>query len=386
MPPPTERQASVAPRDVSSDSGADRWSWSDYRGDLALAVVPLVVAIALAGVSAIALIELTMERGLLGGGGGILAPVATSDRVGVIAHFVLLPLLIGLVGALMAIVIVARRRLAEVGDLARTVGALAPGTAPALDVTRPDDIGDVNRAFTDLHDEVERSRRAERLFLLRVSHELRTPVAAIRGQAEALADGLFEDLEDREDSYGAIIAEADRLERLIGDLMDIARLRAQAFRLDRDEIDPAALLNTAVRAVSVSAKRAGVEVRSRHDGLAPIIGDGDRLLQVVGNLLRNAVRWAPRGGSVQVFGAFDGDWFVVTVDDSGTGIAPERRERIFEVFYSESGAGSGLGLAIVRDLLRAMGGDVTIDDAPTGGARFIVRVPRIPGPVRSGTD
>jgi two-component system osmolarity sensor histidine kinase EnvZ len=89
---------------------------------------------------------------------------------------------------------------------------------------------------------------------------------------------------------------------------------------------------------------------------------------------------------VRVRGEVDGDWFVVQVDDSGVGIASERREKVFATFYSESGTGSGLGLAIAREITRAMGGDITIKDAPAGGARFIVRVPCAPCPPRSDAD
>ncbi len=369
----------------ASDSNAGWWR-SKCPADASLAVIPIGICVFLATISAVALFELTIERGLITSGSGVLPPVEGFGSFQFFLRFVVLPLLIGLVGALVAIMVVVCRRFSALYDLARVTSAFTRGEIEELDLVRTDAIGDVNRAFADLREELERARRAERLFLLHVSHELRTPVAAIRGQAEGLADGIFDNHDDEMESYGAIISEAERLDRLIGDLMDIARARAHAFRLERDEIEPMSLLDAAVLAVGVSAKRAGVEVRLERDALEPIIGDGDRLLQVVGNLLRNAVRWTPRGGSVRVRGEVDGDWFVVQVDDSGVGIASERREKVFATFYSESGTGSGLGLAIAREITRAMGGDITIKDAPAGGARFIVRVPCAPCPPRSDAD
>ena len=289
----------------------------------------------------------------------------------------------GLLAAVVTMGLSARALYADLRVVGKDATALTRGEIETLDVLRSDEIGEVNRAFMDLYDEVLRLQKAERIFLVRVSHELRTPIAAIRGQTEALADGIFADDAEREGAYRAILSEADRLERLVGDLMDLARMRAGGFALSRDEINANELLAVAAQSVAVSANRAGVEVHVEHERLATIIGDGDRLLQVIGNLLRNAIRWTPRGGGVDIRARLDRDTFEVIVDDSGVGIAPDRRERVFEMFYSESGTGSGVGLAIARDLVRAMGGDITVESSPSGGARFVVRVPRAPGPQRS---
>lgn len=346
-------------------------------------LLPLMVAVAVSAIVAVVMFELTVGRGWLFTERGVFPPYTEAGSTGRLSRYVLVPLSIGLVAGLVASVLLTRRLIGEIRSFGQEAQLLTRGEIETLDVERTDEIGMVNRAFMDLYGEVQRMQGSERAFLVRVSHELRTPIAAIRGQTEALADGLFADDADRHAAYGAILSEADRLERLVGDLMDLARMRADGFGLARDEIDPVDLLGVAAQSVAVSAQRAGVEVHVEYDGLTTIIGDGDRLLQVIGNLLRNAIRWTPRGGRIDLRARLDGDAFEVVVDDSGVGIAPGQRERIFDMFYSESGSGSGVGLAITRDLVQLMGGDIGVGDSPAGGARFTVRVPRAAGPQRS---
>lgn len=376
---PRRQAAGVLPTGPAQTSPRNR----TRRYVIALALVPLIVFCAVTVVVAFAVIEMTMDRGLLSSDRGLLPPLDSAERFARFGRYVLIPVSAGLLTTLIVVLVMVRRVLRSLRGFSLATAALTVGDVRTLDLDSGGEVGDLNRALVGLYDEVEDSRRAERLFLLRVSHELRTPVAAIRGQAQALSDGLFVDLEDRLDAYNAIVAESDRLDRLVGDLMAIARLRVDSFDLAEDEINPSTLIAAAVRAVGVSAQRAGVTVHAVTVDPAPIVGDGDRLLQVIGNLLRNAVRWTPRGGVVEVRGLVDRDAFVVHVDDSGPGIPAERRERVFDMLYSESGTGSGIGLTIARDLARAMGGEIAIGDAPIGGARFTVRVPRAPGPQRS---
>ena len=113
-------------------------------------------------------------------------------------------------------------------------------------------------------------------------------------------------------------------------------------------------------------------------GVLPVvIGDGDRILQIVSNLVRNAVRWTPDGGTITVSALAEAGRVWITVDDSGPGIPLEKRATIFRAFYTEDGTGTGLGLAIARELSAAMGGSVVVGDSPHGGARFVVELPCI---------
>jgi signal transduction histidine kinase len=221
--------------------------------------------------------------------------------------------------------------------------------------------------------ELGRSRAAQRRFLESVSHELRTPLTSIRGYAEALQEGAV----DAQTGSGVISAEAQRLERLVADLLELARLGREDFPVACRELDLAALAAQAVKRHRPQAHRLGVALELVDGGPAPALGDEHRLLQVASNLIENALRLTPREGRVEVRSAPG----ALTVRDSGPGLAPEDLPRAFERFYlhsryrSDRPVGSGLGLAIVQELTRAMGGEVSAGRPPDGGAEFVVHLP-----------
>ena len=286
---------------------------------------------------------------------------------------------IGLAVAIVLALLLGLRLVRPLRRLAQAARAVARGEAEVpLDVERPDEIGMVNRAFDDMTTRLAEARATERQFLMRVSHELRTPLTAIRGQVDALVDGVFEDEEEQQLAYAAIMAESLRLNRLVSDLLDLARLQAKRFGLESDEVDLNILLDQAVTGLGAEARERDVEVTLQSGVLPVIIGDGDRILQIVGNLLRNAVRWTPDEGAVTVSALAEAGCVWITVDDSGPGVPPEKRAEIFRAFYTEDGAGTGLGLAIARELAIAMHGAVTVGDSPLGGARFVVELPCVP--------
>jgi len=265
--------------------------------------------------------------------------------------------------------------------LAAAARAVARGDEEVeLDVQRADEIGMVNRAFADMTHRLVEARDTERLFLMRVSHELRTPLTAIRSQVDALADGVFDDLESQAAAYAAITAESARLSRLVGDLLDLARLQARRFGLEADEVDLNVLLDQVVTGQGGEARERGIEMGLQAGRLPVVIGDGDRILQIVSNLVRNAVRWTPDDGRITVSALAEAGRVWITVDDSGRGIPPEKRAAIFQAFYSEDGTGTGLGLSIARELALAMGGSVVVGESPHGGARFVVELPCTPAP------
>jgi two-component system sensor histidine kinase BaeS len=228
---------------------------------------------------------------------------------------------------------------------------------------------------------VELARRdaTGRDFLMRVTHDLRTPLTAIRGHAAALADGVVPE-DEAPRSLHAIESEALRLERLVGDLLDLARLDAHRFRLELSEIDPADVLQQAFATFSAQAAQRGVSYEQVLEPLPAVVTDGARVGQIVANLLDNALRWTPAGGTVrmQAREAAEGG-VVVTVADTGTGIPADELEAVFEPFRSqeprEGRQGTGLGLAISRQLARALGGDLTVESGPGAGSRFTLVLP-----------
>jgi signal transduction histidine kinase len=218
----------------------------------------------------------------------------------------------------------------------------------------------------------------ERNFLMRVSHELRTPLTAIRGHVGALREGLADDPESREESLDVIAEEAARLERLVGDVLDLAKLDARRFTVREEEVDMGRVLERAFAAFGEEARRRGIDYQQHANGGAVIYTDGDRVLQIISNLLANAFRWTPDGGRIDLeLNAENGD-VSVAVADSGPGIPAEEAERIFRPFWSRDGGGTGLGLAIAHELAHALGGRIELDSKPGKGSRFRLILPARP--------
>jgi signal transduction histidine kinase len=237
------------------------------------------------------------------------------------------------------------------------------------------EVGVLADRFGQMAARLKESDERERAFLMTVSHELRTPLTAIRGHLEALRDGVASDEAARGESLEVMLAETARLERLVGDVLDLARLNARRFQVRRQEVDMGRLVDRAYSAFAEEARRRGIDYGADLDGRPVITSDGDRLLQIISNLLSNAFRWTPDGGRVGL--ALDSANGIVTVSvsDTGPGIAAEERERIFRPFWTRDGRGTGLGLAIARELAGALGGRIEVDSEPGRGSEFRVVLP-----------
>jgi len=238
-----------------------------------------------------------------------------------------------------------------------------------------DEIGHLTDRFREMTQRLAESQRRERNFLMVVSHELRTPVTAIRGHVEVLREGLAEDAEAREASLDVIRAATDRLARLVGDLLDLARLEADQFTLEEQEVELKRLLEQAYQSFTEEARRRGIDYECSLSANPVISTDGDRVLQIVSNLLDNAFAWTPDGGRIALELASSNGSIAVSVSDSGPGIGREERERIFRPFWSRAGDGTGLGLPIARQLAQALGGELALESEPGQGSRFELRLP-----------
>ena len=229
------------------------------------------------------------------------------------------------------------------------------------------------------------SRESERNFLLSVSHELKTPLTAIRGYAEGLAEGAF----TSEDASRTILVEARRLERLVRDLLDLARMNRREFSVGSEPVDLADVAREAVARHEASARTFSVSLTAEGEE-SWVEADPDRVLQIASNLIENALRETPPGGTVTV----QASGRHLLVADTGPGLEPEDLARAFDRFFlydrygRERPVGSGLGLAIVKQLAVAMGGDVTVSSSPGAGAAFTLELPRSPsrGPVPANAD
>jgi signal transduction histidine kinase len=271
------------------------------------------------------------------------------------------------------------RRLTEpVLTLSRATQAVAAGR---YDVELPeprgaDEISQLTGRFRRMVEELAEAERLKRSFLMSVSHELRTPLTAIRGHVEALREGIVTEPEHVQSSLDVVAAETQRLERLVGDVLDLAKLQAHRFTVREEEVDLGRVLDHAYGAFAEEARRREIDYRLEADGEAPVIvTDGDRVLQVISNLLSNAFRWTPDGGSVELRLAAGNGAVSVDVVDSGPGIAPADRERIFDPFISRDLDGTGLGLPIARELAVALGGRIELRSEPGRGSRFRLVLP-----------
>ncbi|HEX4324044.1 MAG TPA: HAMP domain-containing sensor histidine kinase [Gaiellaceae bacterium] len=283
----------------------------------------------------------------------------------------------GLLAAAAAFLL-ARRIARPVDRVSAAARSLTRGTHPEpVPVEGAAEIATLATAFNDLATQLRRAQEAERNFLLSVSHELKTPLTAIRGYAEAVEDGAV----DAREAAAIVASEAGRLERLVRDLLDLARMNRTDFSVHNTEIDLAEVADDAVRRYEQQAESFGVELHAVADGSAPAIADADRVLQVVSNLVENALRLTPQGGEVRVVAAPG----VLRVEDTGPGLGAADTEHAFERFYLheryglERQVGTGLGLAIVKELTLAMGGDVDVESRPGKLTVFTVRlrVPRV---------
>lgn len=261
--------------------------------------------------------------------------------------------------------------------LSKAADEIAEGNY-AVDVPKrrgSDEISHLSARFSDMAAKLSESEQLSRNFLMSVSHELRTPLTAIRGHVAALREGVIDDAAMQQASLGVIGEEAMRLERLVGDVLDLAKLDANRFTVLQEEVDMRHLCERAYAAFAEVARRRAIDYRLDLRAQPVIVTDGDRVLQIISNVLSNAFRWTPEGGRVELSLSEDGDWVAVVVTDSGPGITAEERERIFRPFWSRDGGGTGLGLAIARELAVALGGGIDVRSEPGLGSRFELVLP-----------
>jgi len=286
-------------------------------------------------------------------------------------------LVAGLIGAGLAALFALLLTRAIARPIRRVAGAarsLAAGEQPAsIPATGPDEAVALANAFNEMAAELERAHAAEKAFLLSVSHELKTPLTAISGHGEAISEGVIAP----EAAGKVIVREAKRLDRLVRDLLDLARLNQRTFTVQRQPLDLAQIARAAATRYQAQAEALGVGIEVACSAEAAAVGDADRLLQVLSNLIENALRCTPAGGTVTVTASAG----TLAVSDTGPGLAPDDLPRAFERFYLHGRynrnprLGTGLGLAIVKELVEAMGGSITVASRPGEGTEFTIMLP-----------
>jgi two-component system, OmpR family, sensor kinase len=301
----------------------------------------------------------------------------------------LVPLLLGLVGAGVVGLLLARRLARPLQDAATAAHRLAGGARDVrLAPEGPYEVAELADALNRLNAALATSEGREREFLLSVSHELRTPLTAVRGYAEALADGVVPP-DDVARTGTVMLGEAERLDRLVGDLLDLARLRAQDFRVDLADVDLTRLVEDAGQVWRDRCAREGVELRVQTAGVPLVVRtDPTRVRQIVDGLAENALRVTPAGRPVVLAAGPDPgapQWAWIEVRDGGPGLSDDdlavafERSALYERYRGVRRVGTGFGLALVQGLAQRLGGDAVAGRAPEGGARFSVRLP-VSGP------
>ena len=265
--------------------------------------------------------------------------------------------------------------------------------APMDSLRSPDEVRRLAITFNEMAaalerdvSELQRQEELRRELIANVSHELATPLTSIQGFTEALRDGVVHDAVGRDELLDMIARQAARLRRLVDQLRQVARFEAGLEDGAGDlHIAPLALPTLIAEALAALApeldrKRVAV-VNTVSADLPDVAADGDRVTEILLNLLDNALRHTPDAGRIEVSATVDGAFVRVQIADSGPGIPEAEREHIFDRFYRMDSArasatgGSGLGLAIVRALVEAHGGAIIVDERPGGGARFSFTLP-----------
>jgi two-component system sensor histidine kinase BaeS len=299
--------------------------------------------------------------------------VGTSPRV--FGRWYLVLLLVTLLGTAAVAANLGRRLTRPLREAQVATGRIASGDLAARVPENPEDgeeLAGLGRSINAMAEALDRARRMERQFLLSVSHDLRTPLTSIRGFAEALSEGKAPDPAHAAD---IISAEARRLERLVGDLLELAKLDARRFSLDVRATDVAEVVADTAEGFRPAADAAGVSLTVAPESGLTAAADPDRLAQVLANLVENALKFA--GRSITVGSGRAGPDVAVWVEDDGPGIPGDDLPHVFEPFWRSSRSparevGTGLGLAIVAELVAAMGGTVRAAPLGAGGTRMVV--------------
>ena len=261
------------------------------------------------------------------------------------------------------------------GDIVEGANRVGQGDYSAKLVERgPPFLRVVARAFNSMTMRLAAQEKQRRDLMADVAHELRTPLSIMRGRLEGLLDGVY----PRDDATVAqLVEETKLLERLVEDLRTLAHAEGGTLRLQREATDLGVLIGEVVRIFQASASARRITIDHAHAGELPLVEvDPLRIREVLVNLVANALRYAPDGGTVTIGARVDGQRLRVTVEDNGRGIPEDELSRVFDRFAKGiDSQGSGLGLAIARNLVVAHGGEIVARNRAAGGAAFEIVLP-----------
>lgn len=295
-------------------------------------------------------------------------------------------LLAGALGLLLGVVI-ARGLAAPLSRLSAAARQIARGhLGERVPIAGAAEIADTARAFNEMADGLQQAERLRQNMIADIAHELRTPLTVIQGNLRALLDGVYP-LEQGE--IATIYDETLLLNRLVGDLRDLAQAEAGRLTLDLQPVDVAPLIQSTIAPFEATAVEQGVRlITDLPAGVPAVCADPSRVRQVLHNLVANALRYTPAGGTITISAAEAGGhtasaqgFVTCTVADTGQGIATADLPHVFERFWradrsrSRDQGGSGLGLAIAKQIVEAHGGQIGVASQPGAGSQFWLRLP-----------
>lgn len=290
--------------------------------------------------------------------------------------------LLALILALLLAYALSRWVSAPLQRMAHAAQQIAQGRYPTIQLEGPPEVQSLGLALNQMTHALRNTQQSQRDLVANVSHELKTPLTSIQGFAQALVDGAADTPEAQRAAAHIIYNEAERMRRLVYDLLDLARLEAGTLELRPETITLPEMLQHLLNKLAPQIQTRGLQVQLQFEALPALQADPDRLLQVFTNLLENAIRYSPQGGTITLAAQRVGNYIEVRISDQGPGIPPEEQARIFERFYraDKSRAPSerqsvGLGLAIAREIVRAHGGDLWVQSVLGQGSTFGVQLP-----------
>ena len=285
--------------------------------------------------------------------------------------------LIGLVLALLIALGLAQWISSPLKRIGLAADSVAAGRYKPITPTGPEEVRLLANSFNRMTQRVQDAIQSQRDLVANVSHELKTPLTSIQGFTQSILDGVSQTPEEIYQAAETIFNESNRMNRLVQDLVILARLETEMADLHKSPVDISALVRGVTEKFRPQTIQAGVQLNLDVPDLNWLLGDEDRLVQVITNLVDNAIKYTPSGGVVGISARPRGNNIEIRIADTGQGIDPVERERIFQRFYRADGSqpGTGLGLTITRQIVQSHGGTIRVEDNSPRGSVFIVELP-----------
>lgn len=292
---------------------------------------------------------------------------------------------VGLIALLIALVIslVMARWIAEpLKKMVKSAQSFSEDDYQSISLEGPIEVQQLASALNEMSQKVQQSSQSQREFVANVSHELKTPITSIQGFAQAILDGTVKTKSTIKKAGEVILNETNRLNRLVTDLLILARLEAGTADLKKEPVSVTMLIQNTIEKFTIIAKKREVRLVTKFGVDVSIFGDGDRLAQVFSNLIDNAIKFSFPNGIIEIQTKIEGKFLLVFVKDKGPGIKENDQSKIFDRFYQVDksrkggeGRGIGLGLAISKQIVNAHGGEIWVESDGKNGSTFMVKLP-----------